>query len=80
MKQEFTLEVAADNNFSILNRIVVSVAERGFPPSMRELAAAEHLIPSGVHYQLKELERKGRIRRESGVARGIQVVHHEAAP
>lgn len=71
-------EPLTERQRSILNRIVASVAERGFPPSVRELSAAEWLVASAVHYQLKELQRKGRIRRAPGVARGIQVVHLEA--
>lgn len=70
-------EPLTDRQRSILNRIVASAADRGFPPSMRELSEAETLASSAVHYQLKELERKGRIRRAPGTARGIQVVHLE---
>lgn len=73
-------EPLTERQRSILARIVASVAERGFPPSMRELGIAENLPVSAVQYQLTELERKGRIRRSSRVARGIQVVHLEAAP
>ena len=40
MKQEFTLEIAADNNFSILNRIVNVLNRRRV--RIKKLIATEH--------------------------------------
>ena len=59
---------------AILDCIVKSVQERGFPPTVREIGDA-----TGVHsssttwYQLQILEARGYIQRLEGKARGIRV-------
>lgn len=60
-------------------------AENGYPPSVREIAAAVGLkSPSTVHFHLKALEEAGVINRGTGKTRAITPVHsplpEEAAP
>jgi repressor LexA len=59
----------------VLEAIKRSIAKRGFPPTLAELAEAVGMRSkaSAVH-QLRELERKGRIQRTAGTARGIRVL------
>lgn len=60
---------------AILNTIIESVQDRGFPPSVRELGQATGLASvSSISYQLSELERMGYIRRSTNQARGIEVL------
>ena len=49
----------------VLEVIRTSIAERGYPPSMREIGDAVGLSsPSSVSHQLVALERKGYLRRD----------------
>jgi repressor LexA len=69
----------------VLQTVQVSVAERGYPPSMREIGEAVGLTsPSSVKHQLQALERKGYLRRDPNRPRAIEVVHpddsHTVAP
>jgi repressor LexA len=59
----------------ILDFIRGHVAERGYPPSVREISrAVGPLSSSTVHGHLVELERKGWIVRVPNQARSISVV------
>lgn len=58
----------------ILAFIVAYITERGYAPSIRDIAAAEHLHTSTVAYQLTELEMAGKIIRDERVARSLRVV------
>src|SRR5690625_4411573 len=59
----------------VLECIRSSVAERGYPPSMREIGAAVCLTsPSSVKHQLTALERKGFLRRDPNRPRAIEIV------
>jgi repressor LexA len=50
------------------------VERHGYPPSVREIGEAVGLVsPSSVAYQLKELERKGLIRRDPNRPRAVDV-------
>lgn len=50
------------------------VARHGYPPSVREIGEAVGLVsPSSVAYQLKELERKGLLRRDPHRPRAVDV-------
>lgn len=58
----------------ILNVIRAAVAERGYPPSIREIAEHAGLAsPSSVSHQLKVLEAKGYIRRDPNLPRALEV-------
>jgi repressor LexA len=59
----------------VLETIRRCVAERGYPPSMREIGEAVGLTsPSSVKHQLTMLERKGYVRRDPNRPRAIEVV------
>jgi repressor LexA len=48
--------------------------EHGYPPSVREIGEAVGLVsPSSVAYQLKELEKKGYLRRDPNRPRAVDV-------
>lgn len=69
MKQAKTLTPKQQR---IYDYIVEFTAEHGYPPSVREIAAAVGLkSPSTVHFHLKALEEAGVISRGSGKTRAI---------
>nr|WP_184539264.1 transcriptional repressor LexA [Micromonospora polyrhachis] len=58
----------------ILEFIRSWVERHGYPPSVREIGEAVGLVsPSSVAYQLKELERKGFLRRDPNRPRAVDV-------
>jgi repressor LexA len=58
----------------ILDFIRDWVGRHGYPPSVREIGEAVGLVsPSSVAYQLKELERKGFLRRDPNRPRAVDV-------
>lgn len=58
----------------ILQFIVTCTQERGYPPSMREIADAVGLSsPSSVQHQIQALQAQGLISHAGGVSRGITV-------
>ncbi len=66
----------------VLEVIRASVAERGYPPSIREIGDAVGLTStSSVAHQLRALERKGFLRRDPNRPRAVDVrVADEATP
>ncbi|MCA1570818.1 MAG: MarR family transcriptional regulator [Chloroflexi bacterium] len=59
----------------ILEAIRSHVTEHGYPPSVRELAAAVGLAStSSVAYELNKMQRAGLIRKADHTARAIVVV------
>ena len=65
----------------ILETIRASVADRGYPPSMREIGESVGLTStSSVTHQLSALEAKGYLRRDPHRPRAIEVVMPDAAP
>ena len=66
---------------SILAAIQASIAQSGYPPSMREIGDAVGLKSlSSVTHQLNQLELAGRIRRDPNRPRALEVLSTEAAP
>lgn len=62
----------------IYDYILAFTQERGYPPSVREIAEAVHLkSPSTVHFHLKAMEAAGVIRRGVGKTRSITPVTPE---
>ena len=60
---------------AILDFIIEARRAQGFPPTLREIGAAfEIRSTKGVNDHLAALERKGKIRRQRGSSRGIEVV------
>ncbi len=58
----------------VLQAIRDSVQRRGYPPSLREIAAAAGLSSvSSVSYQLATLQSKGYLRRDVGQARTVEI-------
>jgi repressor LexA len=58
----------------VLQAIRDSVQRRGYPPSLREIAAATGLSSvSSVSYQLAALQSKGYLRRDVGQARTVEI-------
>jgi repressor LexA len=59
----------------VLQTIIDTVAEQGFPPAMRDLLNASGLSSvSSIAHQLSALERLGYIKRGSNKARGMEVL------
>lgn len=58
----------------VLRLIRQHVERLGYPPSLRELAEELGINPTGVAGHLASLERKGAIRRSTGVARAIVLI------
>jgi repressor LexA len=58
----------------ILDYILATVEDRGYPPSVREIADAVGLAsPSTVHAHLEALQRKGYIRKDATKPRAIEI-------
>ena len=59
---------------AILDYIVASVEQRGYPPAVREIGQAVGLAsPSTVHAHLQTLEDRGYLRRDPTKPRAIEV-------
>lgn len=60
---------------AILDFIVEARRAQGFPPTLREIGTAFQIRSTkGVNDHLAALERKGKIRRQRGSSRGIEVI------
>jgi repressor LexA len=71
-------EGLSQRQLAVLKVITTSVRERGYPPSIREIAQQVGLSsPSSVAHQLATLERKGVLRRDPNRPRAIDVVGHQ---
>ncbi len=69
-------EDLSDVQLSILNYIKNELSEHGYPPSVREICAHTGLAStSSVHYQLKNLQKKGYLKRDSEKQRAIEHVN-----
>ena len=71
-------DVLADDLTARQRRILEFIREwvdrHGYPPSVREIGEAVGLVsPSSVAYQLKELEKKGYLRRDPNRPRAVDV-------
>lgn len=63
-----------DRQKQILDYIRISIRDRGFPPSVREIGDAIGLkSSSSVHSHLTALEKKGYLKRDSSSARALTV-------
>lgn len=59
----------------ILDFITEHICEHGFPPTIREIGAANGIdSPNGVMCHLRALESKGRIERRENESRAIKVL------
>lgn len=70
------MSVLSDRQRRILEVIQDAVVLRGYPPSIREIGDAAGLqSTSSVAYQLKELEKKGFLRRDPNKPRAVDLRH-----
>ena len=58
----------------VLNTIEMHIEVRGFPPSMRELAASTGLAKTTIEEKLAALVRLGHLRHDAGEDRGLAVL------
>lgn len=71
-------EELTDRQRQILEHIRDAVADRGYPPSMREIGEAVGLTStSSVTHQLRTLQEKGYLRRDPNRPRAMEVVMPE---
>jgi repressor LexA len=70
-----TSKKLSERQKNILKYIEAYVDERGYPPSIREIGDQVGISSTSVvDYNLKVLEREGRIRRDREVSRGLELV------
>jgi repressor LexA len=68
----------SDRQKNILKYIEDYVDERGYPPSIREIGDKVGISSTSVvDYNLRVLEREGRIRRDREVSRGLELVGNQ---
>ncbi|HZK31316.1 MAG TPA: transcriptional repressor LexA [Corynebacterium sp.] len=84
-KNKLDLDALSARQKRILEVIRDAIVLRGYPPSIREIGDAAGLqSTSSVAYQLKELEKKGFLRRDPNKPRAVDIRHltetHPAAP
>lgn len=71
----------SDRQQKIMSFIRLSLSERGYPPTMREIGEAVGLSsPSSVKYQLQVLEDKGLLRRDAMSTRAMEIIDEDYAP
>lgn len=70
-----TLDQAQTRRRKVLRLIRESLSDRGYPPSISELAASTGVASTlTIRRDLEKLERDGKIERDPGVTRGIRLV------
>lgn len=73
-----TMKTLSERQKSILKFIQEEVAQKGYPPSVREIGSAVGLASSStVHSHLKKLEQYGYLRRDPTKPRAIEVLSTE---
>ncbi len=58
----------------IFDFITTFIKERGYPPSIREIGTYFHIYPRAVLDHLRALERKGYLRRQGTMSRGLEIL------
>lgn len=58
----------------VLNFVQTFVREKGYPPSIREIGEYFHIYPRAAFDHLKALERKGYLKRQGSMSRGIELL------
>lgn len=61
----------------IFNFVRTFIKTRGYPPSVREIANHFQIYPRAVFDHLKALEKKGYLKREGSMSRGLEVLVFE---
>jgi len=73
-KRTAGVETLGPRQKRVLDFILSTVEERGYPPSVREIADAVGLAsPSTVHAHLEALQKKGYIRKDATKPRAIEI-------
>lgn len=73
-KRTTGVEALGPRQKKVLDFILQAVEDRGYPPSVREIADAVGLAsPSTVHAHLEALQRKGYIRKDATKPRAIEI-------
>jgi repressor LexA len=73
-REQFGVEALGPRQKRILEFILSTVEDRGYPPSVREIADAVGLAsPSTVHAHLEALQSKGYIRKDPTKPRAIEI-------
>lgn len=73
------MEVLSGTQLNVLNYIRKHM-DRGYPPSMQDIAGNIGISPSVVSYHLDQLEKKGYVTREPNKARSIRIVGDARTP
>jgi repressor LexA len=63
-----------DRQKEIFDFVKAFIRERGYPPSVREIGKHFDIYPRAVFDHLKALEKKGYLRREGSMSRGLEVL------
>jgi repressor LexA len=69
-----TATTTTTKQLAVIDAIVDLTAERGYPPTMREIAKVIGSIHSDVQQKLWRLRRDGRVTWDEGRARTVRVV------
>ncbi len=59
----------------VLNFIKNFIKEKGYSPTIREIALFFNIAPKNAHKYLKQLEKKGAIKRSKKISRGISLIN-----
>src|SRR5918996_756674 len=74
MRRESVTRHDAERRQRIVDYIAHTVEERGYPPSVREIAEAVGLAStSAVHHHLIALEKEGRLQKEATRSRALSL-------
>ena len=69
------METLTESQYNILQVLKKLIAERGFPPTVREIGEAAHLSsPATTHFHLNKLAEKGYIEKGNGKNRTIKLL------
>ena len=69
------MEKLTESQYNILQVLKKLIAERGFPPTVREIGEAAHLSsPATTHFHLNKLAEKGYIEKGNGKNRTIKLL------
>lgn len=72
------MEELSEKQKQILDYLNGFMAEHGRAPTVREIAAAFHITIGPVQKHLKALVRKGHVRHQPGIARGLSLHSHRS--
>ena len=61
----------------VFDFIQAFIKERGYPPSIREIGKHFHIYPRAAFDHLKALERKGYLKRQGSMSRGLEILVFE---